>query len=189
MTAHLEMPSDSLIMEPKKIRLAMNALLPSDIRIISAVRVPLRFHAQFDAKGKQYQYRIWNHPSMNPLLDGLAWHLPVKLNLQHMQKASRHFLGERDFQSVASARKYAYENTVRTLTRCDVRKQGNEFKIIIEGDAFLYKMCRGIVGTLTAVGKGKWQADEVPGLLLTKKRSLTGMNAPACGLTLHKVFY
>ena len=69
------------------------------------------------------------------------------------------------------------------------RTNENSFKIIIEGDAFLYKMCRGIVGTLTAVGKGKWQADEVPGLLVTKKRSLTGMNAPACGLTLHKVFY
>ena len=189
MTAHLEMPADSLIMEPRKIRLAMNALLPSDIRIVSAVRVPLRFHAQFDAKGKQYQYRIWNHASMNPLLDGLAWHMPVKLNLQYMQQASRHFLGERDFQSVASARKYAYENTVRTLTRCDIRKQGNEFKIIIEGNAFLYKMCRGIVGTLTDVGRGKWQPDEVPGLLATKKRSRTGMNAPACGLTLHKVFY
>ncbi len=189
MAAHLEMPADSLVMQPRKIRLALNANLPSDIRIVSATRVPLRFHAQFDAKGKQYQYRIWNHASMNPLLTDLAWHVPVKLDLKQMQEASRHFLGERDFQSVASNRKYAYENTVRTLNRCDVRKQGDEIKVIIEGDGFLYKMCRGIVGTLAAVGKGKWKAEDVPALLTEKNRSVAGMNAPACGLTLHKVFY
>lgn len=189
MAAHLEMPSESLIMPPRKIRLALNAKLPPDIRIIEVKKAPLKFHAQFDAKGKQYQYRLWNHASMNPLLQGLAWHMPIKLDLKRMQEASRHFLGERDFQSVASNRNYAYESTVRTLSRCDVRKQGSEIKVILEGNGFLYKMCRGIVGTLAAVGKGKWVPDDIPALLKNKKRSETGMNAPACGLTLHKVFY
>ncbi|MBT5925929.1 MAG: tRNA pseudouridine(38-40) synthase TruA [Verrucomicrobia bacterium] len=189
MVAHIEMPAESLNMATRKIRLAVNANLPRDIRVISTSKVPLRFNAQFDAKGKQYKYRIWNHASMNPLLQGLAWQVPVKLDLKLMQEASRHFLGERDFQSFASNRSYAYESTVRTLTRCDVRKQGYEFRVIIEGNGFLYKMCRGIVGTLAAVGKGKWVPDDIPTLLTQKNRSVSGMNAPACGLTLHKVFY
>ena len=189
MAAHLELPANALHMPPRKIRLAINANLPSDIRIVSVRRVPSKFHAQFDAKGKQYQYRIWNHAAMNPLLQGLAWHVPVQLDLEQMQKASVHFLGERDFQSVASNRNYVYENTVRTLTRCDVRKKGCEYKIVIEGNGFLYKMCRGIVGTLVAVGKRKWTPDLIPILLSEKNRSVAGMNAPACGLTLHKVFY
>lgn len=189
MAAHVEIPATSFHMEPRKMRLAMNAHLPDDIRIITVTRVPLRFHARFDAKGKQYQYVIWNHPSMNPLLQGLGWHVPVALDLKAMQKASAHFLGKRDFRSVASNRNYAYESTVRTLTRCDVRKKGAEYTVIIEGDGFLYKMCRGIVGTLVAVGKGKWTPDDIPPLLSEKNREVTGMNAPACGLTLHKVFY
>lgn len=189
MAAHVALPAATFQMPPRKLRLAMNAHLPDDIRIITVSKVPLKFHARFDAKGKQYRYRIWNHPAMNPLLLGLGWHVPVTLDLKAMQQASNHFIGKRDFKSVASNRKYAYENTVRTLRRCDVRKKGSEFTIIIEGDGFLYKMCRGIVGTLVAVGKGKWSHDDIPPLLTEKNRSVTGMNAPACGLTLHKVFY
>jgi tRNA pseudouridine38-40 synthase len=44
---------------------------------------------------------------------------------------------------------------VRTLRRCDIRRNGKLLTFIIEGDGFLYKMCRGIVGTLVQVGQGK----------------------------------
>jgi tRNA pseudouridine38-40 synthase len=189
MVAHVSLPTQARAMQPRKLRLAMNALLPSDIRVISAARVPLKFHARYDAKRKQYHYLIWNHPAMNPLLVPLAWHVPVALDLKAMQQASSHFLGTRDFKSVASNRNYAYESTTRTLTRCDVRRKGAALKVVIEGDGFLYKMCRGIVGTLVTVGKGKWEPETIPSLLLERNRCLTGMNAPAHGLSLHKVFY
>ncbi len=47
------------------------------------------------------------------------------------------------------------KSNVRTLTRCDIKKSGAQLTFIIEGDGFLYKMCRGIVGTLVQVGQGK----------------------------------
>jgi len=49
-------------------------ILPDDIAWLSAVRVPAAFHARFDATGKQYRYFVWNHASMNPLLQNRAWH-------------------------------------------------------------------------------------------------------------------
>ena len=61
--------------------------------------------------------------------------------------------------------------------------------ITLEGDGFLYKMCRGIVGTLVAVGKGKWEPNQIPDMLQAKNRCQSGMNAPACGLTLQRVMY
>ena len=60
---------------------------------------------------------------------------------------------------------------------------------VIEGDGFLYRMCRGIVGTLVQVGLGKFRAPEVDRMLARKDRRVAGMTAPAHGLVLWKVFY
>jgi tRNA pseudouridine38-40 synthase len=60
---------------------------------------------------------------------------------------------------------------------------------IIEGDGFLYKMCRGIVGTLVQIGYGRFPASEIKTMLEHKNRCSAGMNAPAHGLVLVKVFY
>ncbi len=189
MVAHVEIPRQGLSMPPEKLRLAMNAHLPHDVRVVRATRVPLGFHARYDARRKQYRYRIWNHPAMNPLLNGLAWHVPVRLNRPAMQEAAAQFVGTHDFRSVASNRDYGYESTVRTLFRCEVRCQAENVIILLEGSGFLYKMCRGIAGTLIAVGKGKWEPSMIPTILQSKNRSQSGMNAPACGLTLHRVYY
>ena len=61
--------------------------------------------------------------------------------------------------------------------------------MIIEGDGFLYKMCRGIVGTLVQVGQGKIASNEIGRILESKDRRVAGMTAPANGLVLWKVFY
>jgi tRNA pseudouridine38-40 synthase len=60
---------------------------------------------------------------------------------------------------------------------------------IIEGDGFLYKMCRGIVGTLVQVGLGKFSAEDVARMLAKRDRRVAGMSAPARGLVLWKVYY
>ena len=75
MVAHVELPKSQVGMRPEKLRLAMNAHLPSDIRVVRITRVPKQFHARYHATAKQCRYRIWNHPAMNPLLNGLAWHV------------------------------------------------------------------------------------------------------------------
>ena len=106
-----------------------------------------------------------------------------------MQKAAKGFLGKHDFKSLAGNRGYEMESTVRTLTRCDIRKSGQLLTFIIEGDGFLYKMCRGIVGTLVQVGQGKIAPGENGRILATKDRRLAGMTALAHGLVLWKVFY
>src|SRR3954465_7233388 len=68
MVAHFETDAKKAVFTGRKLALALNAWLPDDIRIVQAARVPEKFHARFDAKGKQYRFSIWNHPAMNPLL-------------------------------------------------------------------------------------------------------------------------
>ena len=160
MVAHVEISKTEFKMPVTRLALALNAFLPDDIRVLSAVRVPETFHARFDATGKQYRYFVWNSPVMNPLLRKTAWHFPMKLDLTKMRTAAKLFVGKRDFKSFAATRSYEMESNVRTLTRCDIKKSGAQLTFIIEGDGFLYKMCRGIVGTIIQVGQGKfrWRA-------------------------------
>ena len=189
LVAHFEIPADQFRMPPRHLVLAINACLPEDIRVVSAVRVPASFHARFDAVGKQYRYRVWNDPVMNPLLRMQAWHVPRPLDLVAMREAAAHFLGRQDFRAFTANRGDVLEDAVRTLTRCDIIRQGRELIFVIEGAGFLYKMCRGIAGTLVQVGYGRFPAGEVKLMLDGKDRRLAGMNAPAHGLILWKVFY
>ncbi|MGH7951572.1 MAG: tRNA pseudouridine(38-40) synthase TruA [Limisphaerales bacterium] len=189
MVAHMEIPNAEFKMPVARLALALNSLLPDDIRILSAVRARKNFHARFDATGKQYRYFVWNHAAMNPLLRNRAWHVPMKLDLEAMQSAAKLFLGTHDFKSFAGTRSYEMKSNVRTITRCDIKKSGALLTFIIEGDGFLYKMCRGIIGTLVQVGQGKIAAAEIKYILASRDRRVAGMTAPAHGLVLWKVFY
>jgi tRNA pseudouridine38-40 synthase len=189
MVAHVEIPRAEFKMPVARLALAINAFLPHDIRVLSARRVPEAFHARFDATGKQYRYFIWNHPAMNPLLQNRAWHFPIKLDLAKMRAAAKLFIGRHDFRSLAGTRSYEMASTVRSLNRCDIRKSGPRLTFIIEGDGFLYKMCRGIVGTVVQVGQGKIPLARVAEILASRDRRAAGMTAPAHGLVLWKVFY
>lgn len=190
MVAHFEVSPDELKqMAARKLALALNAWLPEDIRIFSAARARSSFHARFDAKGKQYRYSIWNAPAMNPLLRHTAWHVTRALDIDAMRQAAAFFVGKHDFQSFAANPGYAKASTVRTVTRCELKKSGRLITVIIEGDGFLYKMCRGIVGTLVQGGLGKFPAAEITGMLRKRDRRVAGMTAPARGLVLWKVHY
>jgi tRNA pseudouridine38-40 synthase len=189
MVAHFEVPRAEARMPVAKLAIALNAWLPPDIRVVSAHRVPADFHARFQATGKQYRYVVWNHLAMNPLLRATAWHVPRPLDVTAMRAAAKWFVGRHDFQSFSANAGYGRTTTVRTLTRCDVKRSGSQFTFIIEGDGFLYKMCRGIVGTIVQVGLGKFPATEVKSMLAHRDRRVAGMTAPAQGLVLWKVFY
>ena len=189
MVAHFQIPRAGCRMTGRKLALALNAWLPEDIRVLSAARAPQAFHARFGAAGKQYRYFVWNHAAMNPLLRHTAWHVPRPLDLTAMRAATPFFVGRHDFQSFAANPGYAKASTVRTLTRCDLTRRGRLLTFVIEGDGFLYKMCRGIVGTLVQVGLGKFPPDEVWRMLEKRDRRVAGMTAPAHGLVLWKVSY
>jgi len=189
MVAHFEVPRAECRMPANKIALAINARLPQDIRVLSSARAPEKFHARFNATGKQYRYCVWNLPAMNPLIRQTAWHVPRRLDLKAMRAAAKLFVGRHDFQSFSANPGYEKQTTVRRLTRCDVKKSGAQFTFIIEGDGFLYKMCRGIVGTIVQAGLGKFPPGEIKTMLAKADRRAAGMSAPAHGLVLWKVFY
>ena len=189
MVAHVDLPWDPARMPLRKLPLAINAHLPDDIQVTSVQRAPAGFHARFWAIGKEYRYQVWNDRFMNPLLRHQAWHVPSQLDLAAMRLAAAQLEGRHDFRSFAATRNHAIQDTVRTVTRCALRKQGPLITFTIRADGFLYKMCRGFVGTLIQVGQGKIQPAALGQVLRSRDRRAAGMSAPAHGLILWKVFY
>ena len=189
MVAHFEVAPEETRVPVRHLALSINSGLPDDIRVRSATRVSADFHARFDAAGKQYRYQIWNHPVMNPLLRNRAWHVPQPLDLAAMRTAAAHFTGRHDFLAFTSNCPGVLTDSVRTLTRCEIQRRGPELTVLIEGDAFLYKMCRAITGTLIQTGQGRFAPDDIPAMLASRQRAAAGVNAPAHGLVLWKVIY
>jgi tRNA pseudouridine38-40 synthase len=106
-----------------------------------------------------------------------------------MRQAARLFVGRHDFRSFTANPGYARQSTVRAVTRCEVKRGGRLLTFSLTGDGFLYKMCRGIVGTLVQTGLGKFPPGEIKRMLASKDRRAAGMTAPAHGLVLWKVHY
>jgi tRNA pseudouridine38-40 synthase len=189
MVVHFDVDPVDLRMAETQLALAINALLPADIRVQHATLTEATFHARFDALGKQYRYHIWNAPTMNPLRRTDAWHVPKPLDLAAMRAAAVKLIGRHDFRAFTSNRGDLLEDPVRTLRRLCIRRAGPLHTFVIEGDGFLYKMCRGIVGTLVLIGQGEMKPGQIDALLASGDRSEAGPNAPAHGLVLWKVFY
>lgn len=176
-------------MEPSRIAFAINDKLPKDIRVLDSMEVPDSFHPRFDAKDKEYKYNITNRRIYLPTerLYSYFYHRPLDIN--KMQRAANHLIGEHDFTSFASI--HSQTNTfVRTLYECNV-DSGDNGKLIISvrGNGFLYNMVRIIAGTLIKVGADAISCDEIPDILNAKNRSLAGPTAPAHGLILHNISY
>jgi tRNA pseudouridine38-40 synthase len=170
---------------------ALNGVLPPTIRIMRCQFVSESFHARFAATGKVYRYRIWNADVLPPLEYGRTWHVRNPLDKTAMTTAAKDFLGKHDFASFAANRGVSITDTIRTIRRISVRHSGPRITIEVEGDGFLYKMVRLMVGALARVGLGMAQRDEIRSRLrLPRSANSQWRNAaPAAGLFLFRVRY
>ena len=105
-----------------------------------------------------------------------------------MEQAADYLVGEHDFKSFCSARSQV-ENTVRTIYFLQVIKEGDQIRIRINGNGFLYNMVRIIVGTLLKVGTGMYPPEHMKEILEAKDRRMAGPKAEARGLTLMEIEY
>ena len=178
---------------------AINALLPFDIRVMSAVFAPSGFHSRYDATGKLYAYTLFMGPGpVPPRLEPYAWRTPV-LDLDGMDVAAGVLTGRHDFVSfqnagtpVADTTRTVWsikrENFVAGPMRCP-----EEWPVatwFFHGEGFLKQMVRNLMGIIVYAGLGKAGADDIRHYLDAKNRSaLPSVTAPAKGLSLLCVEY
>jgi tRNA pseudouridine38-40 synthase len=169
-----------------ELRRALNALLPDDVRVVSAGPAPPGFDARRSARSKVYRYRIFNGPRISPFLFRYVLHWTGPLDLGKMVEAAGMFERKADFSAFSSNRLL---QPVRRVCRSELRKKGSIIIYTIEADGFLRYMVRTIVGTLMEAGRGKVEPRAIEDLFAGKRRSLRSPTAPAKGLSLVKVIY
>ena len=170
-------------------REALNALLPPAIRVLRCRYVSNDFHARLSAKGKLYRYRIWSAPVLPPFEHGRAWHVATPLDLRVLNTAAKHFVGTHDFTSFAANRGKREKSMIRTIYSVRVRQSGPCVTIEFDGDGFLYKMVRLIVGSLVKCALGKLCVEDLNDRLASARAGSTSFTAPAEGLFLVRVRY
>lgn len=171
-----------------RVPLAVNARLPGDIAVVDAVEVPDGFNAIGACIQKEYIYKIYNSRIRDPFLQNRVCFYPAPLDLALLQRAGRAFEGTHDFAAVRSVGTET-RTTVRTVHWCRAGAEGPCITIAVCADGFLYNMVRAIVGTMVYASHGKLLPEEIPALLETRDRRLTGPTMPPQGLYLNRVWY
>jgi tRNA pseudouridine38-40 synthase len=167
---------------------ALNALLPSSVRVLDAREAPAGFDARRWARGKRYAYLVDRGSQADPFLRRYAWHAPFALDAAAMRAGLAALRGKHDFSAfcAAAGRDRAPTCTI-TSARVVVRRE--RLAICLSADSFLHHMVRNIVGSLVEVGRGarppEWIAEVVDG----RDRKRAGPTAPAHGLVLVRVLY
>ncbi|GAA0177017.1 tRNA pseudouridine(38-40) synthase TruA [Clostridium sediminicola] len=178
---------------PKKISLSnlqneLNTQLPSDISVKNIEYVPNSFHSRHSAKKKIYTYQIDNSIYPCVFSKSYAHHIPEKLDIEEIEKATRFLIGKRDFQSF-TALKDGKKSTVRELNSIEIKTSNNLIQFVFTGNSFLYKMVRILSGTLIEIGLHTMKKEDLISIMNSKNRSLAGPTAPSKGLFLTDVFY
>jgi tRNA pseudouridine38-40 synthase len=173
---------------PSELQRALNGLLPADVRVLVAERVPEGFHARREALSKLYSYVLDCGGVQPPQRRRFAGCVPWALDEPAVRAAAALYLGRRDFASLASAGG-SVKTTVRTVTRSAATFEGTALVYEAEADGFLRKMVRSMVGGLIAAGRGAARPAELARALEARDRRAWPPPAPACGLTLVRVSY
>ena len=167
---------------------AMNQYLPEDIAVLELKTASDRFHSRLSAVGKTYCYRIYTGEA-KPVFDRkYVWQLPERPDVSRMRKAAAFLPGQHDFRSFCG-NKHMNKSTIRRLDRIEIVEDGEELRLVFEGNGFLHNMVRILTGTLVECGLGERSPEEMKEILEARDRSASGQMAPARGLTLVKVRY
>lgn len=130
-----------------------NTFLPPDIAVQWARHVPDAFHSRASAKARRYAYVVLESP-VRPSVDAhrVGW-VFRPLDLQAMQAAAAHLVGEHDFTSFRASGCQA-RSPIKTLQPVHISRRGAYWRFDFEANAFLHHMIRNLMGCLLQVGQG-----------------------------------
>jgi tRNA pseudouridine38-40 synthase len=166
----------------------VNALLPESVAVLWSRRVDPDFHARYAAFARTYRYVLVNRP-VRPALAArhAGWH-HAALDVQAMQLAAAHLVGQHDFTAFRSAECQA-KSPVRTMHAIEISRSGDRIDFVLRANAFLHHMVRNIVGTLVYVGKGRHAPLWAREVLEARERARAAPTFAAEGLYLEAVEY
>ena len=186
MRAHFDLDTT---LTPFRLAGALNAhLRPAPISILDCQIVPDNWHARFTCTGRAYEYHIVNRRAPLTVERNRAWQVIQKLDADAMHNAAQLLIGIHDFTTFRSAHCQS-DSPIKSLDRLDVRREGEHVLVEAAARSFLHHQVRSMVGSLAAVGTGRWSAGDLKAALEAKDRTELAHNAPPDGLYFVKAVY
>jgi tRNA pseudouridine38-40 synthase len=158
------------------------------VRVIWASEAVEGFHARYSAIARYYRYRILNRNMKSALQPQQMTWFYYPLDVEKMQAAADHLIGEHDFSSFR-AQGCQSKSPVRFMHYMKVGRIGDEVYIDIIANAFVHHMVRNIAGVLMAIGSDQKPVEWTKELLQIKDRKQGGMTAAPDGLYLAGIYY
>lgn len=174
---------------PRTFVSGLNYYLPKDIAVTAAHKVNDSFNVRRSALSREYSYYILNSLTRSPIREGFSYLVTGHLDIEAMNRACEALIGEHDFASFASCIGISLRNTVRSVHRAEMEKNGEMATFNIVANSFLPHQVRNTVGTLIRVGLGKMSINEFHDIIDARKPGLAGPTTPACGLCLMRINY
>ena len=165
----------------------INYYLPESISVQSVFEVSQDFDPRRGATSRVYKYTILNSDSSSPLLRRTTYFDSDYMDIEIMKKASQMFLGVHDFKKFCSPVKTGL-STVREIFDSKIDHENSLIFYTVEGNAFLPRQVRRMVGSLLKIAKGKMNLDELFELICAKGDNISP-SLPANGLCLETVNY
>ena len=181
---HFDSPVD---MQAYRYKMALNSILPKDIYIVESKEVSPEFHSRFNAKSKEYHYRVSTN-EYDPLTCDYIYYHRRELDVEKMKEAASYFLGTHDFTSFTANMENIDKQRTIYKSEILIHNEG-EYTFKFVGTGFMKYMIRIMVGTLLLVGVGKIKPVEIPMIIAAKDRNFAGATAKSEGLYLHSVVY
>lgn len=188
MLIHADVDAERWIRSPHAYLHGMNFHLSQGVMVHGVKAVTSDFQARFDCFERRYQYHIINKAFKPVIRANQAWWVAKSLDVAAMNLAANTLLGEHDFSSFRASGCQS-KSSNRNLKKLHITRLGDDVIIDVAADAFLYHMVRNLVGSLVAVGKGRWLPEYLYELLLKKDRNLAAETAPAHGLYFTDALY
>ncbi len=173
---------------PERARRAIEAQLPPDIAVVSAVAVPEGFHARHSARARAYRYRIRATPERDPFTPRRTLHVPYRFDRALFRECLGLALGTHDFRAFTPAVSQ-HRTFIRTVLEASAVADGEELVVELSAEAFLRHQVRTLVGTALEVARGWRRVEHFERLLAGAPRAQGGQTAPPWGLTLVGVRY
>jgi len=173
---------------PFRFRDAVNAYLPSDVRVIESIEVPPAFHARRSARLRVYRYYTVCGPVLLPHLRNFRHWVRRRLDLRLLSELAAVLVGEHDF-TCFSAEGDANASKVRRVTTSAFHAEGDTLVYTIAAGSFLWKMVRTVMGTLLMLEEQGRGPRDLRLIMGAGSRTNAGGTAPARGLFLERVVY
>ncbi len=175
---------------------ALNSVLPRDLVVTAVGWAGTAFHARFDARWREYRYRI-HQSSVPPIFERpYVWWRTLSIDHELASRAASRVVGTHRFGSFAGhgkSQRLSPEQLTRTVRRCQWTSEEcashARFDLRIEANGFLPQMVRNLTAAVVEVGSGRKPVEWIDELLTVNDRRALGQAAPPEGLTLWRVRY